>query len=394
MSSNFDIFLSCNPEDKVFVEKIANSLKNEDLEPFVEAWNLIPGEQIQEGLENALKKSDRFAVFIGQNGLTGLNNELTRLAIDKRQKGSFTVIPVFLPGVPSIDNSDLPDLLKNTASIEFDDEDGYGFYCLTCAIESESPGSREDFQKQQLQVVVFAMTATEAKELKTGSIFEEPDITDEDSRKIEQFNGHFETIEINQDEILGCYQERRYEWLPKIAAESLHKIIKKTSNSEQLDGISPKISNVDMFSTDVLKNALSANEFRKRGGILLIDAVSLFHPRLRQRLISSNLLGSDSIAISVIFPFGAEISPINRFIIEGAQDSLAVLFQRYTEMDPLCEFGISNQHSLDRWMSNILPLTADIVRNKNPNPTNIQQFSNKVNSQTSNLGRKFLGKRG
>ena len=51
---DYDVFLSHNSEDKPAVEEIARRLKQEGIEPWLDKWNLIPGDAWQEAIEEAL----------------------------------------------------------------------------------------------------------------------------------------------------------------------------------------------------------------------------------------------------------------------------------------------------------------------------------------------------
>ncbi|MGH8511531.1 MAG: toll/interleukin-1 receptor domain-containing protein, partial [Gammaproteobacteria bacterium] len=51
----FDVFLSHNSNDKPAVETLARWLEDEArLKPWLDKWNLVPGEPWQEALEEAL----------------------------------------------------------------------------------------------------------------------------------------------------------------------------------------------------------------------------------------------------------------------------------------------------------------------------------------------------
>ena len=56
-SSQYDVFLSHSSGDKPVVEELARRLKKEGIEPFLDKWNLIPGQPWQEALEEALDQS-------------------------------------------------------------------------------------------------------------------------------------------------------------------------------------------------------------------------------------------------------------------------------------------------------------------------------------------------
>ncbi len=57
-SAPFDVFLSHNSKDKPAVETLARRLEDEaGLKPWLDKWNLVPGDPWQEAIEKALDQS-------------------------------------------------------------------------------------------------------------------------------------------------------------------------------------------------------------------------------------------------------------------------------------------------------------------------------------------------
>ena len=83
----FHVFLSHSSPDKPTVEEIARRLKREGIEPFLDKWNLIPGDPWQEALEEALINSAACAVFVGSGGFSPWQHEELRAAIENRVSG-------------------------------------------------------------------------------------------------------------------------------------------------------------------------------------------------------------------------------------------------------------------------------------------------------------------
>ncbi|MEM9824220.1 MAG: toll/interleukin-1 receptor domain-containing protein, partial [Bacteroidota bacterium] len=140
------VFLSHNSQDKPFVEKLAFQLDLEkDLEPWLDKWNLIPGDPWQEGLEEALEKSDVCAVFIGPSGIGPWQNEEMRDAIDRRVtagKGKYRVIPILLPGATREERGKLPRFLTRSTWVEFRGsvKDPEAYHRLLSGIRGIPPG--------------------------------------------------------------------------------------------------------------------------------------------------------------------------------------------------------------------------------------------------------------
>lgn len=73
----FDVFfLSQNSQDKPQVEQIAKRLVTEaKLRPFPAKWHLVPGDEWQPGLAEALERSATVAVFFGPSGNGAWHNQ-------------------------------------------------------------------------------------------------------------------------------------------------------------------------------------------------------------------------------------------------------------------------------------------------------------------------------
>ena len=95
----YDAFLSYNSEDRPVVEELAERLRTEGLNLYLEVWELLPGREFQPGLAGALIDSRTCVAFLGPSGLGPWQKEELQVAIDKRVRDpDFHVIPVLLPG--------------------------------------------------------------------------------------------------------------------------------------------------------------------------------------------------------------------------------------------------------------------------------------------------------
>jgi formylglycine-generating enzyme required for sulfatase activity len=124
------VFLSHNSEDKSAVERLAEKLEAAGFVPWLDRWNLIPGDPWQPALESALKECDVCAVFLGPNQIGPWQNEEMQLAINPRvHDKQFRVVPILLPNTPRGKRGDVPAFLANVTWIEFRDslDDAYQF---------------------------------------------------------------------------------------------------------------------------------------------------------------------------------------------------------------------------------------------------------------------------
>jgi WD40 repeat protein len=142
----YDVFLSHNSEDKPSVERVAHRLVEEgNLDPWLDRWNLVPGEPWQEGLEEALDNSKTCAVFIGPIGISPWQNEEMRSAIQTRvDQPDFRVIPVLLPGAVMPKRGEMPRFLSRSTWVDFRVSEGVdnqrAFKDLIAGILGIAPG--------------------------------------------------------------------------------------------------------------------------------------------------------------------------------------------------------------------------------------------------------------
>ena len=140
----YDVFLSHNSADKPAVEALAQRLGDVGVRPWLDKWNLVPGEAWQEGLEEALEVCQTVAVFLGPTGISPWENEEMRSALEERvHDKSRRVIPVLLPDAPEPRDRPLPRFLRRMTWVDFraglDDE--ATFRRFVAGIRGLAPGS-------------------------------------------------------------------------------------------------------------------------------------------------------------------------------------------------------------------------------------------------------------
>jgi len=145
-NEQYDVFLSHNSADKPAVGTLARRLVEAGLTPWLDTWNLVPGEPWQEAIEEALDACQTVAVFLGPSGIGSWENEEMRSALEERVRDkSRRVIPVLLPGAPDPREKPLPRFLRRLTWVDFrgglDDEDA--FRRLVAGIRGLSPGSAD-----------------------------------------------------------------------------------------------------------------------------------------------------------------------------------------------------------------------------------------------------------
>lgn len=143
-AGNYDVFLSHSSNDKEFVEWLSVELeRQEHVKVFLDKWHLIPGEPLQEALEQALENSKACAVFVGPGGIGPWQNEELRTALDARTRDkALRVIPVLLPGVRGTFNEAVSPFLRRFLGVDY--RGGVGdveaFQLLVAGIRGRMPG--------------------------------------------------------------------------------------------------------------------------------------------------------------------------------------------------------------------------------------------------------------
>jgi WD40 repeat protein len=119
-AQRFDVFLSHNSREKPVVERIAEKLKREGFEPWLDKWCLTPAGDWQDELASGLRASGACAVFVGPSGIGSWEDLEYKLATDRMAKDrAFRVFLVLLPGLPEpFDASALPPFLSTRTWID------------------------------------------------------------------------------------------------------------------------------------------------------------------------------------------------------------------------------------------------------------------------------------
>src|SRR5437867_4465578 len=98
----FDVFLSHNSADIPAVEELAHTLRDAGLKPWLDKWVFMRGDVFQSGLADGLKACRTCAVFVGPGGLGDWEREELLVVQNRaaKERSTFRLIPVLLPGVP------------------------------------------------------------------------------------------------------------------------------------------------------------------------------------------------------------------------------------------------------------------------------------------------------
>lgn len=145
-------FLAYAPDNESSVAILARRLQDvAGVSLWFAPWHSIPGQPLQEQVEDALLTSHACAVFIsGGNGITGWQTEQMRAAIQNRVEDSpgFRVIPVLLPGGTRPARRDLPPFLRRYELVQFSTlDDDPAFRRLLAGILGIAPAQVDGYLK-------------------------------------------------------------------------------------------------------------------------------------------------------------------------------------------------------------------------------------------------------
>ncbi|MCZ8188704.1 MAG: TIR domain-containing protein [Microcystis sp. LE19-338.1B] len=113
----FDVFLCHNGQDKPEVKKIAETLKQQGLTPWLDEWELQPGLPWQRELEKQIENIKSAAVFVGGSGIGPWQQMEIEAYLRRFVKQGCPVIPVLLPNAP--DQPELPLFLEGMTWVDF-----------------------------------------------------------------------------------------------------------------------------------------------------------------------------------------------------------------------------------------------------------------------------------
>ena len=120
----YDVFFSYNSADRNEVIAIGDMLKKHDIKPWIDIWELRPGQSLSD-FDKQLSKIKSVAVFVGKEGIGPWQNFETRALLGEFAKNKRPIIPILLKSA-TVD-PELPIFMKNLAWIDFrkDDPDPY-----------------------------------------------------------------------------------------------------------------------------------------------------------------------------------------------------------------------------------------------------------------------------
>lgn len=155
-------------------------------------------------------------------------------------------------------------------------------------------------------------------------------------------------------------------------------------NAQNLPKLRHRRIKLQAYPFDPLKEETASGQFVQRGiyqgmaragCVLVVDALSLFHPDLRQAFLNSALFNNDQVAIVSVSPFDPGRAPLSQAIETETRTQLTGLFARYAnDFDPQCELAVGDERRLKRWLHLSLPETINRLREPPPDQGAMQDF--------------------
>jgi len=142
---SFDVFLCHNNKDKNEVKEIAKQLQDHHLQPWLDEWELPPGQLWQPLVEEQIKTSRSAAVFVSKNDMGPWQRPELYALLDQFVQRGCPVIPVLLESAP--DKPNLPPFLANMTWVDFRKQEPDPLRQLIWGITGKKPNSNIKHQR-------------------------------------------------------------------------------------------------------------------------------------------------------------------------------------------------------------------------------------------------------
>jgi hypothetical protein len=230
-----------------------------------------------------------------------------------------------------------------------------------------------------IPIVVVSMTITEAEYLrdKVGSSYQE-----HEDLQLTAFKQLTESLQAyNVLDFTEYYGQRRDDWKTYSCSNELSESIETLVN-EMIDEfneysttlqnmnlpiIQPSFVSTEFFELNDDRRAAIWSELGRRGCLIIVDSVSLFHPRIRKYLAGAQVVANEKTSILVLSPINPQITNVNQILENLIKSEIELAFHRFnTEFDKRCEIGLGDLRSMKRWLFSILPETIEILKPPQP----------------------------
>lgn len=183
------------------------------------------------------------------------------------------------------------------------------------------------------------------------------------------------------------YTTDREEWKPFMGGnapirELIEGVVRQVNGSQQarLRGRSIKIQRYlfeDLIGGYEPLRALHG-EIAQTGCVIVLDEISLFHPRVRNAFLGSPQFASDHVSLVTLSPLDVWSQPPYNVFAAELKQRLTAAFDRFALYDPHCELSVGDERRLRRWLHSRLPEALQMLREPRPNPRSLDLFAEEI----------------
>ena len=377
----FDVFLSHSSVDKPWVTKLKLALERHGIDVWLDKDEIRPGDSFIEALELGLAACKSIVLIISPEAMeSGWVKEEYYSALNLvSQNHDLRLIPVILR------DANIPRFLSNRMYVDFREDSLFEdkVRLLVWGIKGRKDNNSFLYKSIEIPFVICAMTHSDAVALENGTAFDSPSVRSEDKDHAATF---LESLKMHypNDRWMDLYGDTPDEWHPfldqkRSIIEILFELIVdfNVRYSENPENSLIRFKNItsDYFSTKDEFRLKSLRELKSFGGVLIIDAVSIFHPMVREFISSSPISDDSKIAIVVLSPFNPYSHPINSIIENKINARLKSAYLRFLNpLDQICDYGVGDIRSFERWLYTALPLASEIATDPKPHTANREQI--------------------
>jgi len=242
--------------------------------------------------------------------------------------------------------------------------------------------------------VIVAMTKSEVNNLSQKITSNQAELLTDEFKNFQELTRLLQEYGIKNN-IVDHYSDIREEWKP-LTFQGLSiktvitEIIDNTSSSNSRLANSSSLKPI--FLSDVClgenddERIKTWNDLRKSGCVIIVDAISLFHPQVLNKLLKAEITSKENVAFLVLSPVNPLDIKANKLLEETIKKAIEPAFLRFNDdLDKLCEIGIGDLRAIKRWFVSVIPETAENITNPKMKSKNPGIMSEKLRQQKSGL---------
>jgi hypothetical protein len=384
-NNSYDAFISYSNFDKMIVNQVNEALSAGGLKAFIAEHEGVAGVSISQNITNGLSASRGAIFFLSPNsvdsGWVKREIELALSLVANKQIKFLAAVLLRRVDVTKINKMLLTDIYLDYSNKELSNKEDLNKLCeeLTDSIRKHVPEAGKTLVGVPL--VILAMTRAEAKALLWGSV---------QPVKPERFNELRAELKksYSLSRLIKFYGEKRDDWRsplcqterarPMTIKEFIGDVVIRLNDAARSENkkylIDLQFRSEDFTNTNLAERVKVHTELEDRC-MVVVDSLSLFHPTLAEIVNHSPLHSARNIFPIAVPPPYYHRAGIDKIIESAMKEMLALPYHRFeTNLDRLCEFGISHPRALKRWLFAALPEAANKFNCLSPRDENREDF--------------------